>query len=266
MTNARERIEKALAGRSPRQAGKEKELAGLRWIYRWGWAPPATVDLVASPGRRGLAARLVKKGLATSHPAPGGGGVKGSPASVLTLTETGVSETEAVLPERLITPYPTAPERTIPWHQLRHDSLVQLWTARHLQDGRITEYAPPRELAARSVSGVKQPDALWRSASGLAVAVELEMTAKKERELHQAALAILAAVHPGSETRPKGPYDVVAIISHSPAILERYRKLLAPGAKIQKYERDLSRHWRPAGQVAVPEWITGRVTLERIEL
>lgn len=261
-----EAIRAALAGRSPRQAGRDKERAALRWIYRWGWSSPAVVDLVASPGRRGLAARLVRKGLADGHPAPGGGGIKGTPTSVLTLTETGVSEVEAVLPDRLITPYPSAPERTIPWHQLRHDALVQLWTARRLADGLITEYTPPRELSARSVSGVKQPDAVWRTAGGLAVAVELELTAKKDRELHQAVAAIVDSVHPGSERRPKGPYDAVAILSHSPAILARYRSLLAPGARIPTYERDPSRHWRAAGHRTVPEWISGRVVLELVEL
>lgn len=266
--NARAKLAEALAGRTSREVGRAKDLEGLRWIYRWGCSSPSIVDMVASPTRRGIAARLVKKGLAAKHPTPNGSGLKGVPAEVIVLTQDGVMEVEADLTEAQLLPYPTNPDQAIPWNQLRHDCLVQLWTARKIAAGTITAYSTPRELMGRpSGNGVKQPDAVWRlAAGGLAVAVELELTAKRDRELHQAALAILQAVHPGSDTKAKGPFDAVAILSNSEAILERYRRLLRPGAAITTYERDAARHWKPKGQIKCPEWVRGRVILEKVAL
>lgn len=263
---ARARLAEALAGRTTREVGRAKDLKAANWIYRWGWSSPSVVDMVASPGRRGVAARLVKKGWAVRHPTPQGSGQKGVPAEVLVLTPDGVAEVEAELNEAQLLPYPTKPDQAIPWHQLRHDGLVQLWTARKLAAEQIIGYVTPREMTGRpSGSGVKQPDAVWRK-DKLALAVELELTAKKERELHQAVLAILQAVHPGNETKQKGPYDAVAILSHSAAILDRYRRLLKPGATITTYQRDAARHWKASGQAKVPDWIGGRVLLEKVEL
>lgn len=258
----RARLAEVLAGRSSREVGRAKDLAGLVWIYRWGWSTPTIVDMVASPSRRGVAARLVKRGLAQRHPTPTGSGAKGVPVDVIVLTPDGVAEVEA---ERDPLPYPTQPDRCVPWHQLRHDTLVQLWTARRLVANKIAGYTAPREIADRSQGGIKQPDAVWHSSHGQ-IAVELELTAKKDRELHQAALAMAKAVHPGTEGHPKGPYNIVAILSHSEAILAKYRRLLQPGATITKYKRDAARHWHPDGQIKVPDWITGRVILEKVQL
>lgn len=254
------------AGKNSRQVGQEKALAALTWIYRWGWSTPTVVDLVAGSGRRGLCSRLEKRGLLTSHPTPSGSGLKGVPASVAVLTEDGVAEVEAVLADQQIMPYPTHPERDIPWRQLRHDVLVQLWTARRLTDGKITGYRTPRELAGRpSASLVKQPDAVWRLPGGQAAAVELELTAKKDRELHQAALSLINAIRP-AETGEKGPFDLVAILSHSQAILDRWRRMLTPGTTLTLYKREASRHWKPDGKAKVPDWVRGHIILQKIEL
>lgn len=263
----RERREAALAGRSPRAVGAAKDSAALLWVYRWGWSSASVIDAHASPGRRGVAARLVRRGLLAATPSPSGRGVRGAPAEVLTLTADGVAEVEAVLPHAEVLPYPTAAERAIPWHQLRHDVLVQLWTARRLGEGVIDGYVTPRQLAGRpSGAGEKQPDAVWRWPGVGAVAVELELTAKREREQAQAALALLRAIRPKTATDAGGGYDAAVILSHSPAILDRWRRSLTPGETLPTYERDASRHWRRAGSRTVPEWVRDRVILQRVEL
>jgi hypothetical protein len=178
-----------------------------------------------------------------------------------------VAEVEAVLPAAEVLPYPSAADRLIPWHQLRHDSLVQLWTARRLGDGTITGYVTPRQMAGRpSGAGEKQPDACWRWPGVGAVAVELELTAKREREQAQAALALLRAIRPKTATDAGGGYDAAVILSHSPAILDRWRRSLTPGETLPTYQRDASRHWRRAGERKVPEWVRDRVILQRVEL
>lgn len=263
----RERRAAALAGRSPRAVGALKDAAALAWVYRWGWSSASVIDAHASPGRRGVAARLVRRGLLVATPSPSGRGVKGAPAEVLTLTPDGVAEVEAVLPAAEVLPYPSAADRLIPWQQLRHDSLVQMWTARRLGQGVIDGYVTPRQLAGRpSGAGEKQPDAVWRWPGVGAMAVELELTAKREREQAQAALALLRAIRPKTATDAGGGYDAAVILSHSAAILDRWRRSLTPGATIPTYERDPSRHWRRAGSRVVPDWARGRVLLQLVDL
>lgn len=260
--------EAALAGRTTREVGREKDLAALTWVYRWGWSAPTIVDLVASPGRRGVCARLRKRGQLVAHPTPSGGGLKGVPAEVVLLSEDGVAEVEAELAEAQVLPYPPSDGRAVPWHQLRHDTLVQLWTAKKLNSDTIFDYVTPRELISKpSANAIKQPDAVWRlTNNGMAVGVELELTAKRDRELHQAALGIINAVHPGGELKQKGPLDGIVILSQSQAILDKYKKLLTPGATIIKYKRGADRHYKPDGNIKCPDYIRGRVIFEKISL
>lgn len=255
---------RALAGRSPAEAGRAKDLAALRWVYRWGWSTPTIVDMIASPGRRGVAARLVRRGLAKRHPTPAGGGVRGVPTDVITLTADGVAELEAALSEADMLAYPSKPEQAIQWRQLRHDTLVQLYTARRLAD--ISGYMTPRELAEKSVAGQKQPDAVWIAKNNSRIAVELEMTAKKGRELDQTILALIKAVQPKTEFDKKGPYDIVAILSQSRAILDTYKRRLAPDAEIALYRRNSSRQYERCGKKTVPDWIKGRIIFQEITL
>jgi hypothetical protein len=81
-------------GKTPLQIGAEKTQTALNWVYRWGWSSPFTVDMLGGSARRGLAARLVKNGLLRSTRTQSGGAVRGVPAQILTLTETGQAEVE----------------------------------------------------------------------------------------------------------------------------------------------------------------------------
>jgi hypothetical protein len=202
-----------------------------------------------------------------AHACEAAGGVKGIPHQILTLTPDGVAEVETDLDEADLLPYPVQGARLIAWRQLRHDMLVQRWTAQKLAAGKIRDYQTPREIAERSEAGVKQPDAVWILPKGARVAVEAELTAKFARELDQALLGILRGVMPASGNQPGGPYDLAAILSHSPGLLERYRRALTPGATIAKYERNSARHWVATGKtVVVPAWALERVMFERVTL
>ena len=152
---ARDAARAKLAGRSPRAVGVEKNQAGLRWVYRWGWSSATIIDAIATPGRRGVAARLLKAGLLEAHPCPGAGGIKGVPLQVLTLTPSGVAEVEATISDEGLLPYPEDGSRLVIWRQLRHDIVVQNATATRMTGSRITEYRTPRELAEKSESGKK---------------------------------------------------------------------------------------------------------------
>lgn len=249
----------ALGGQSPRARGAEKQAAALRWLYRWGWSSPTTTDLVASPNRRGVARRLIEKGLADEHHSPAGSGVRGAPASVLTLTDDGRAEVEAVIDEGGLLRYQGA--KAIRWPQLRHDALVQRATARAMNDGSITGYQTPAEIAERSDAGTKHPDAVWHVESGEAWAIELELTAKWDRRLDQFALGLLGAI------AKRGPYDRAVILSHSPALLQRYRTALKPGATLHRWEKDSRGHWhRQNNPGTVPTWAGDRVIFRKVDL
>lgn len=256
-----------LAGRSPRAVGREKDAAALAWVYRWGWSAAGIVDAVASPGRRGVASRLVKKGLLDAHDCEAAGGVKGIPHQVVTLTPDGVAEVEADLSEAELLPYPVQGSKIIAWKQLRHDMLVQNWTAKRMTAESIIGYQTPRQIAARSEANIKQPDAIWVLPGGKKAAIECELTAKFNRELDQALIALLRSVVPKNDAGKGGPYDLAIIISHSQGLLARYKKSLTPGGTIRKWERTQNRQWQPSGgTLEVPQWSLTRILFEKVEL
>lgn len=265
---ARDAARAKLAGRSPRAVGVEKNQAGLRWVYRWGWSSATIIDAIATPGRRGVAARLLKAGLLEAHPCPGAGGIKGVPLQVLTLTPSGVAEVEATISDEGLLPYPEDGSRLVIWRQLRHDIVVQNATATRMTGSRITEYRTPRELAEKSESGKKQPDGVWLMPDGRRLALELELTAKVGRELDQTVLGILTGIRPAEPERGReaGPFDLVGILSQSSAILNRYRSALTPGATLTTWSRDASRHWQQSGSIKIPAWVSNRVVLEKVTL
>jgi hypothetical protein len=259
-----------LAGRSPREVGRLKDLAALRWVYRWGWSSAQVIDGHASPGRRGVAARLVDKGLLESHETEGAGGIKGVPVQVLTLTQDGVAEVEAVCQEEELLPYPMDGSDLVIWRQLRHDLLIQRYTSIKLNLGKILRFKTPREInTSKSQKSIKQPDAVWViETNGIQrlIAVELELTAKKDRELDQFALSVLNSTFPGSDSKSKGPFDFCVILSHSPAIITRYKSIFKPGATITLYKRNEARHWVTDGGWETPEYARNRIIFEKIDL
>ena len=116
-------------GTNSRRVGEAKAFQALHWVYRWGWSYPFLLDLVASPKRRGLTKKLVEKKLLASYPSPGAGGQKGVPNYVVCLTRDGQMMVEGLIRESQLLDQKHDDE--IPWHQLRHDALVQRATATH---------------------------------------------------------------------------------------------------------------------------------------
>lgn len=235
---ARNAAKFVLAGRSPRQVGHEKALDALKLIYRWGWSTPTMIDTYVNNGRRGLSARLLKNGLTKSERTEAFGGIKNMPMFIITLTDAGVAEVEANISD--ITPY----EPFFFKNQLRHDLSIQELTLGNIETGYALDYQTPRELAKQSEAGKKQPDAVWtiQSDNGqdlLDVAIELELSAKRDRELDETIFRILKALNPNN----KQHYDGFFIFSPSKAIIKRYQDALAPGKRLQTWKKNSARHW-----------------------
>ena len=117
-----------------------------------------------------------------------------------------------------------------------------------------------QEIANRSEVAQKQPDVVWVHASGKRCAVEVELTAKWGRQFDQFVSSCLLALA-GTNAR----YDLIALISDSPAILRRYAAAFEPGYRYRIWERDARGHWQSVGTREVPAWARERVLCKRVD-
>lgn len=250
-------------GTSTRKVGRQKTLAALSWVYRWGWSYPLIVDGVASPQRRGFSKKLVGQKLLDAWPTESSGGIKGIPHTVLCLTRDGQAMVESELSLNQLLDQSLKDD--IPRHQLRHDSLVQRATAKRIEIKEIQGFETPKEIASKSVAGNKQPDAIWILKNGQRMGLELELTRKKSgREINQTVDALLRAVEENNHHN----LNMISILSSSEAILQDYQMRLAPGAKVRVWGKDNS--GRP---IEIPEkaflvksWAAGKFVFQKIEI
>ena len=251
---ARARAVAVLDKRSPRARGDEKTKKVLEWLYRWGWASPSTVEKIGGAKRAGLVARLEKNGLVITTRTASGGGVKDIPAYLVTLSKSGLEEQEKNTNELL--PYDLDPYKIRQDH-LRHDQLAQSSTLNALIKKSIIGYQTEKELAQKSMEGVKQPDILWILPDGRKCAIEIEMTAKWKRDLDQFVYPSILSIQ---KTKDKpARFDQIFIVSDSPRIIERYKAAFAPGSIISIWEKDNTRHWKEKGKIEVQNWVKEKI-------
>ena len=251
-----------LDGKTPLQVGAAKTKTALDWVYRWGLPSPTILDMLGGSARRGLAARLVRNGLLLSTRTSSGGAVRGVPAYILTLTETGQAEVERLC-ENLL-PYERDPYKAIRQQDhLRHDHLAQMATARAVIDRKIAGYRTEKELAEASAHGMKQSDVVWLL-DDLAMGIEVELTSKFERRLDQFVFGCIQALFGNASQPPR--FRWISIITDSPAIKRRYEKALMPGAKYRVWSKDKRGYWVSANETkTVPENIKGRIIWQFID-
>ena len=240
---------KALAGKSPLARAEEKTKIALDWIYRWRWSAPSTLDLLVGITGRGLGARMVKQHLLIRTATASGGGRKGVPASILTLSKIGLEEIERE--RETLLPYELDPYR-IRQDQLRHDHLAQVATAKNILNGSVQSFLTEKELAAKSTLNAKQPDIVWRLRTGITMAVEVELSAKWGRDFDH-------FIHGVVESLEKQRFDVVLIATDSRAILNRYKAALEPRTPYQIWHKDAQRRWMVKNTAEVPVSLKGKV-------
>ncbi|MYL28148.1 MULTISPECIES: hypothetical protein [Halomonadaceae] len=247
----------ALGGESPRARGKSKDLKALEWVWRWDWSSPKIVDQVASPTRRGVARRLIERGLLKEQPT-GSGGAKGTAATVVALTPEGriIVESEIENPEQL-SEYPGF--RTYRPMQMRHDLLVQGAVAKWLFEGVFIHYQAPSEIAEQSLQGTKHPDAIVIDDEGNRIALELELTAKKARGMDAFAWGLVKALR-------EEQFDQVIVFSPSRAILKCYQQRFQPGAQVKFWTKDLRGRAIPQGVREMPGWVEACILFLEIEV
>lgn len=251
---ARNAIAKWEPDQTPTRRGIEKVDQALSWIYRWEYSSPTIIDRLCGTSKSGLSARLVRKGLLTETKTESAGAILAVPRKLLTLTELGLCEAERTATRLL--PYSTDASR-IDHTRLRHQILVQTLTLQTLSTGKITGFKSEFELASRSQTGRKQPDALWHLEGQFNVGVEVELTAKWGRKFDEfihKTINTLVAPEGG-----KARFILVYIFSDSAAIVRRYADAFAPGATYFSWTKNSSGHWVRDELMHVPSSIEGKV-------
>lgn len=239
------------SGKTAQQTGHERTLQALRWVHLFGWSSAALLEQLVSTNRGGLAARLVRQQLLKKHLSPAGGGIKGAPLAVLTLTRAG---------EEYVTRYAdniddlNTYSPAVGWAQLRHDCIVQQLAIEALAhaDGPIRIVSDP-EARARGAKGkihdlvlVEEPAPGQR----LRTFIEVELSAKKGRELDAFVLGCCKSMLSAEEA---GDDYALHVYSDSPALLRNYKAKLAAGAGFKTWKRNNSGNWVEAGDWTVPE-------------
>lgn len=237
-------------GKTPQQIGHERALQALKWVHLFGWSTASLLEQLVSTNRGGLAAKLVKQGLLKRHLSPGGGGIKGAPLAVLTLTAAG---------EAYVTRYAesiddlTAYSPSITWAQLRHDCLVQQLAIQALAAANgPMRIISDREARSRGIAGKIHDLVLIEQQEDMRLKtfIEIELTAKRDRELDNFVLGCCQSML----TAENENYDpALHIYSDSPSLIRHYKQRLAPNAAFHSWTRNSSGHYVKSTEWTVPE-------------
>jgi len=256
------RAELKAEGRSTRQMGKERIYFALDWIYRWGWSSPSIIDGTTGATRRGLCAKLVRASLLIETKTAAGRILEDLPGKIVTLSDEGLAHVEKHKQEQELMDYPLNPYK-VNQSLLRHDLLSQKATLKNLLDGKIQSFKTPRELAAKSQPGVKQPDVLWINEGGRRIAVEVELTAKFARKLDDFVWSVVLGLSQVGDREPL--FDRCIVVSDSDAIVRRYRAAFQPGATVHRWIKNNQSHWKIEKTLNVPEYIQGKMLWQKID-
>jgi hypothetical protein len=248
--------------KNTRELGEEKERLALDWLYRWGWAWPEILEEVGGSKSNRLAARLEKNKLITSI-APEAGGMRHIPRKLIVLTKFGLSEAERF--QKVLLPYETDAYRIRQTH-IKHHVFCQKATMSQIQEAKKNpdtnfEFKTERELAQKSQAEFKQPDIAWFLNKDR-IAVEIELTAKWERDLDQfvsSTIKSLTTLKYTDGTVVNARFDLMFLFSDSPAIIERYRKCFKPGYVYYKWEKDQNEKWVKKSEHKVSESLNGKI-------
>ena len=257
-TAARSVLAAKLGGMSSLDKGKERTQKAIEWIYRWGWASPTTLEILAGTQRSGLSQRLIKNQLLVSTKTLSRRTEKFLPGSFLTLTATGKHMAE--VNREIQMPYECRPER-INQNHLLHDEMAQRATAERLAAGTITDYLTEKEMQVRSMNYVKNPDVAWIYPEGLKVSVEIELSPKWERDLDVFVHSTLLSL-----SKKEGParFDRMVLVTDSPAIYKRYQAAFLPGSTYSLWKKNDKGRWAAVQKTQVPSWSNERVMWKMI--
>jgi hypothetical protein len=245
----------ASQGKSPRQIGEEARLEVLNWIYRWGFSSATLIQKLLNRTAAGYAAKLTNQGWLASTRTE-----SGVPKTYFTLSDTGLSTAERYATELLR--YPEIDPYRVNQKLLRHSLIAQLSTINSISSGMTVEYLTERMLLANGIQhGEKLPDVVWKTASGISIALEIELSAKWERDLDQFILGVMRALDPEADYAPR--FDRFVVVSDSPAILKRYEAAMQPRNDLRLWKKNKRQHWEVTNTTPIPDWLRERVNFHQ---
>ena len=218
----------ALRGQTPRARGEMKVKIALDWIYNWGWSSPSIIDAISGNKGRGLSSRMVKSGLLHRVRICPDGFLIGVPTFALLLTKAGLDEAIRLSPNESLLNYDLEPRDLA--RLAKHSYTAQKLTLSRLLSDEMFDFETELDMAAKSTSGVKQPDVVWHlrgEGHERSVAVEVELSPKWERDLDDFVSKCLKSIVPigGNAAR----FDRLLIVTDSPALKNRYERAFAAG-------------------------------------
>jgi hypothetical protein len=246
----------AASGKSPRQLGEESRLRVIEWIYHWGCTSATIVQLLLGRTSAGYAQKLARQGWLVATKTK-----SGLPNLFFTLSEQGRQEAERHA--AALYRYPEIDPFRVNQQQIRHYLIAQSSTVNALNAGVIIDYETERMFSGEGdKSGVKRPDVAWMTKAGLTIGAEVELSAKWARDLDMFTLGIVRALQSGGDKPAR--YNRFAIISDSPAIINRYRAAMQPGVALLMWKKDQRGHWVIDKTIKVPEWLINKVDFHLI--
>lgn len=254
-------VRQYLGGKSTKQRQAEKESDVVAWVYEHGASSADLIRQVARQEARGYATKLVERGLLTATSTEGGGFIRGAPKSFFTLTEMGLAEAErhVAVPMR----YAELDPAKVPQRLLRHSFIAQQVTLDMRKYNICTKYLSDKRLCLRMAGRTKRPDAVWYMFDETKVGVEVELSSKWDRDLDTFVAGIIDLM---SEEDLSIKMDQYRIFSDSPQLLENYRKAMAPGMPLRKWEKSQLGKWVVSRTEQVPHWLAERVYFSRLDV
>ncbi len=238
-------------GKSPRQIGEESRLAVIQWVYHWGYSSATSIQELLERTAAGYAQKLARQGWLQAVNTE-----SGTPKCYFTLSELGLQEAERHA-ERLLR-YPEIDPYRVNQKLIRHDLIAQYATINALNAGLAVDYLTDRMFnQSGNKAGEKIPDVVWVTVSGLHIGVEVELSAKWDRDLDQFVIGVIRALMPQNDKPAK--YDRFAIITDSPAIKKRYSDAFQPDADLSIWKKDDRQHWVIDKTIKIPAWVISKV-------
>jgi len=172
----------------------------------------------------------------------------------------GLQEAERFAPE--LYRYPESDPYKVNQKLLRHNLLAQKITVEAIRTGLVSSFETERMFAQDGdKSGVKRPDVVLVTTNNLRIGIEVELSAKWSRDLDDFVLGILRALDTSTH---KSHYSRFTVASDSPAIIDRYKKAMVPGARLNIWVKNQRNHWVVDKTISVPDWLIQKVDFKLI--
>lgn len=263
-----------LKGESPKARFLAKQAIALRLVHRFGASTDELICFAVGQKARGFGPKLVEAGLLRVTKTAAGRWCRDFAKHIFTLTEMGLELASREEPHYFH--YPEIDPLDIDQKKLRHDLIAQQHLLAHLSCNPSsaeleapdllyklmslpTDYATERMLVQEGdKSGVKRPDVVWIWPDGTKRAIEVELSAKRNVDLHEFIYRVVMSLN--VPDRHLGRFDSYTIYTDSKAIHERYKAAFAVGSKYPIYLRNkVSKRREISSYFTVPDWIEGRI-------